>query len=157
MAILVTFTPALHYIEPITPQAAGPDRSLTGLTRPKATVTCRAASQQLLDLGHVGSAGAVCKFFKAKMATWPEMVDLSEQLRSKQSVVGAVISGSQWGNATAISQDRIRALLDMRFMHVWPKQGKLAKMFCLFCFPCNSRCAYGGMTTATTTSPPSNG
>ena len=77
--------------------------------------------------GACGLCGSVCKCFKAKMVTWLEMADLLEQLHLKQSVIRAVTALNR---VMQPHSRRIRfELLDMRFMHVWPKQSKLAKMY----------------------------
>ena len=85
------------------------------------------SAKQSLHLGHVGSAGAVGKFLKAAMETNPEMKDLLKQLQLKQLVIWSVMALNEviTPHARRIQYEP----LDMRFIHVWPKQKKLAKMY----------------------------
>ena len=85
------------------------------------------SAKQNLYLGHVGSAGDVAKFFNAAMATNPEMKHLLDQLRSSQSVIRSMMAINA---VVAPHARRVRfEPLDMRFIHVWPKQKKLAKLY----------------------------
>ena len=81
------------------------------------------SAKQNLYLGHVGSAGAVAKFFNAAMATCPEMKHLLDQLRSSGSVIRSMMAINE---VVAPHARRVRfEPLDMRCIHVWPKQKKL--------------------------------
>ena len=48
--------------------------------------------KQNLHLRHVGSAGAVGKYFNVAMVTNPEMKHLLEQLQSTQSVIHSMMA-----------------------------------------------------------------
>ena len=85
------------------------------------------SAKQNLYLGHVGSAGAVAKFFNAAMATCPEMKHLLDQLRSSGSVIRSMMAINE---VVAPHARRVRfEPLDMRYIHVWPKQKKLANLY----------------------------
>ena len=83
--------------------------------------------KQNLYLGHVRSAGDVAKFFNAVMATCPEMKHLLGQLQLSGLVIQLMMAINK---VVALHAQRVRfKLLDMQYIHVWPKQKKLVNLY----------------------------